>query len=460
MRVKHQAHQSYTQPQHAAIPAASNIQPVALNELPGHPTSQALRQSAVLDVQRNQGNRFLAQAMAAHSAKPQPRVVMRRPDVRSRGLVSAEVREIRQLVQEFRENIPRLERRRSITTEEAEIWQGRAERMAAQTEQLAQTEQVSTQRARERWREGRRLLRAARFLRRLPRALRRVATRGRSTSGLRSIRNFQVTPAVIRISDHEAARINFIVRGRPRAIGCMILSDEQREGTSIREFLFRSPTPGYKSAIWDGTFVGSRNQPAEPGTYRVRVTVIDENGRMEEVFEQILVENPDGNTVLPRTNSGLALQSLRFDGRQATLTDQGGNAITVRAVSGLRPHHRLNPQRIDYTEAQYQWEPNRGPLPAGTYHIARNQVQRPDVGRRGQLRYATGGSAEAWGAMRIPLSPGTVGNRHSFFLHLDTTNDGTAGCIGVHPADEGKFNQIMSLIMWMTNDQLPVIVDY
>ena len=29
---------------------------------------------------------------------------------------------------------------------------------------------------------------------------------------------------------------------------------------------------------------------------------------------------------------------------------------------------------------------------------------------------------------------------------MDVTNDGTAGCIGVPPAEVGKFNQIMSLI--------------
>jgi hypothetical protein len=29
---------------------------------------------------------------------------------------------------------------------------------------------------------------------------------------------------------------------------------------------------------------------------------------------------------------------------------------------------------------------------------------------------------------------------------MDVTNDGTAGCIGIPPAEAGKFNQIMSLI--------------
>jgi len=52
------------------------------------------------------------------------------------------------------------------------------------------------------------------------------------------------------------------------------------------------------------------------------------------------------------------------------------------------------------------------------------------------------------------------GSRDDFFLHLDVAGDGTAGCIGAHPDDEAKFNQMMALIHWMTNDTLMVTVDY
>ena len=40
------------------------------------------------------------------------------------------------------------------------------------------------------------------------------------------------------------------------------------------------------------------------------------------------------------------------------------------------------------------------------------------------------------------------------------TADGTAGCIGIQPEDEGKFNQMMSVIALMEGDSLPVTVRY
>jgi L,D-peptidoglycan transpeptidase YkuD (ErfK/YbiS/YcfS/YnhG family) len=92
-------------------------------------------------------------------------------------------------------------------------------------------------------------------------------------------------------------------------------------------------------------------------------------------------------------------------------------------------------------------------------------VQFPDV-RKGKLRFSTGGTVENWGPIRAPLYPTSVTNpttgksRSGFFLHLDVKKDGTAGCIGVPPESEGKFNQIMALIHHMPNKELPVTVEY
>jgi len=52
-----------------------------------------------------------------------------------------------------------------------------------------------------------------------------------------------------------------------------------------------------------------------------------------------------------------------------------------------------------------------------------------------------------------------VRGRSEFFLHLDVTNDGTAGCIGIRSSEEGKFNQMMSLIS-LNDADLPVNVTY
>jgi hypothetical protein len=174
--------------------------------------------------------------------------------------------------------------------------------------------------------------------------------------------------------------------------------------------------------------------------------------------------------VLPRNGSGYDLAALRFDGTHAVLNDTGGNAIRMRAVSGLRRNNPMSGGR-DWTDRRHQWRKGFGPLPERTYQIARNGVQQPVLLRTGRgsaaLRYPTGGTAVRWGPRRAPLSPNRVVGprgevRSEFFLHLDVTNDGTAGCIGIHPADEGKFNQIMSLISRMRNrtGTVPVIVRY
>jgi hypothetical protein len=193
----------------------------------------------------------------------------------------------------------------------------------------------------------------------------------------------------------------------------------------------------------------------------VHLVVKDKAGHRESVFDQIRVENPDTETVLPRAGSGLALKSLEFDGTNAVLTDAGGNQIRARAISGLKPHHHRNKSRIDYTQPRYQAEQNLGPIPEGTYIIHGKKVQHPTISR-GKLQYPSGGAGQAWGPFRAELQPdsGTdAKGRSEFFLHLDVTSDGTAGCIGIQPSDEGKFNQIMSLIS-LSGADLPVTVHY
>jgi len=157
--------------------------------------------------------------------------------------------------------------------------------------------------------------------------------------------------------------------------------------------------------------------------------------------------------------SGIRLPELTFDGSHAVLMDGENHAITMRAVSGMRANNPHNKEHRDYTRPASQWKKNRGPLPEGDYEILKHTVQHPEL-RGPRLRFPSAGTEHAKGPMRAPLSPRKVGNRSEFFLHLDVTDDGTAGCIGIHPSDEGKFNQVMSLIALMENDKLPVKVKY
>jgi hypothetical protein len=281
-------------------------------------------------------------------------------------------------------------------------------------------------------------------MRALPDYYRKRAAAGRSTKGKKLISDFKVEPPVVRVREHESARISFVIKGTPKSISAFMLEDPDREGTSYRFFNIDA-TEGYHQVIWDGTFEGKKNRPPEPGTYRIEIGVLGEDGKSETVFEQIRVENPDDETVLPRVGSGLAVSTLTFNGTELVLTDEGGNTIEVPATSGLKPNNPKNKEKEDYTVAKHQWAAGKGPIPEGNYILKPSQYQVPDADKRG-TKYASGGTAAKWGPMRIQILPNRVKNRSEFFLHMDVTNDGTAGCIGIPPAEMGKFNQIMSLI--------------
>jgi hypothetical protein len=391
----------------------------------------------------------------------------------TRGLSQTELREVLGIMDRLVGQLADLESQRVITTEEAANFRGMARGLAQRARELARPRRVSQTEARRLREQGRRVLTSAKEGRELPTRLRQRAAAGRSTRGLRILSDFQVSPPVIRVHEGEATRISFVLRRPVRSLSVEIwqyeASSEERPG-GWHFPTWRNPQPGYQDTFWDGTWDGMRNRPPASGTYRVYVRVTDQQGRSERVFDQIRVENPQGRTVLPRNGSGYDLAALRFDGAQAVLTDTDGNAIRMRAVSGLRRNNPRSGGR-DWTGRQYQWRRGLGPLPERTYQIARNGVQQPVLLRTGRgvaaLRYPTGGTVARWGPRRAPLSPNRVVGprgqvRTEFFLHLDVTNDGTAGCIGVHPADEGKFNQVMSLISRMRNrtGTVPVIVRY
>jgi hypothetical protein len=376
--------------------------------------------------------------------------------LRARGLVSRELREIRRAMLRFRGQLDDLESERVITTEEAENHRAKIDELLSEAEELVKHRQTTRGDARQIWLRGRELIRIADGLQSRRRGLRRRAAAGRSTRGGRLVTDFQIRPPVIRVHEGEAARISFVLREPAQSIYWVIFRREEDDPTH-REFKVDNNDPGYKFALWNG-ILGIRNRPPESGTYRVHLWVTGRDGRTERLFDQIRVENPQDLVVHPRTKSGYALKSLHFDGSHAVLTDSNGNAIRMRAVSGLRPRHRLNPGRVDYTQSRHQWVKDRGPIPEGDYTIRKESVQKPKQEGR-TLTYGHGATAKSWGPLRVPLYPTQRGNRENFFVLLDVRNDGTAGSIGIHPGDEGKFNNMMSLLDLMDQD-LPVTVTY
>ncbi len=282
--------------------------------------------------------------------------------------------------------------------------------------------------------------------------------------GKHLITNFHVTPKIIHVDHGEAARIEFDLPGAStRDVDAEIVKYETTSELPDARFFHLAQGPGHKVAVWDGTFTGARREAPETATYRVRVSATDADGNRETAFEQIRVVNTTGATVLPRTESGVELSPMRFDGHQVVLADALGNKIVARATSGLRPNNKHNPEHRDYTKPRYEALEGKGPIPPGRYFIASNDVQMPDL-KGGRVQYPSGGGARGWGPFRVqlkPADPSRVHGRSGFFFHLDVTDDGTAGCIGIAPSDEAKFNQMMALIMHMgAGKTLPVEVAY
>ncbi len=135
------------------------------------------------------------------------------------------------------------------------------------------------------------------------------------------------------------------------------------------------------------------------------MSVADRDGNHEDRVEQIIVKNDTASTVLPRTESGLKLSSLRFDGHRAVLRDSGGNEISAQAVSGLRANNAHNIEHKDFTGPSHQDDGNRGPIPAGKYHIVGGAAQMPEI-VKGKLKYPSGSTPFGWGPFRVPLVRG------------------------------------------------------
>lgn len=402
---------------------------------------------------------------------------------RSRGMVVPNIQLLRAqglstrernfIINRFRwliHQLTQLERNGYITSDEAERYRDNYSRGIREARDLARRRETSRSGLRQFLRRGRRLTNFARNVRRARRQLMDRARFYRGTSRpLTLLSQMTIVPRTIRVHEGETSRISFILRVRAITINWYIVESEGAGELTgrmgIRQFLTRNNDPGYKYAYWDGTFPGSRNRPPETRTYRVRLTVTDMRGRSEGVADQIRVENPQNRVVHPRHGSSYALASLVFNGSQVILSDDHGNQIAARAVSGLKPNHRRNPRHVDYTNPRYQWRPSRGPIPEGRYTITPGQVQQPRLEGR-QLRYAParGATAAVWGVGRITLMPYSRANsagvvRSGFYFHVDVGNDGTAGCIGVHPGDVGKFNSMVSLIR-RSSGSLNVIVRY
>jgi hypothetical protein len=389
----------------------------------------------------------------------------------ARGMSPAELTDVRHQAANLTRQFSELERRPVVTTQEANALGSHLRELVRRAEDLARPRRVSRPDADRLRQSGRAVLAEVKKGREIIAAIQRRAAKGRSTTGLRLISDFYITPNVIRVHEGEAARIGFTLRRPVRRLGVEIWqyldSSEERQGGWHFATWKDPPRDRYQDTFWDATWEGMRNRPPDTGTYRVTMEASDDVGT-ERVYGYVRVENPQRRTVLPRNGSGLDLVSLEFDGTSAVLTDSGNNAISMRATSGWRSNNPHSGGR-DRTHPRHQWH-RGGPVPEGRYHIARSGVQQPaviTVKGRAMLGYPTGGLVGTWGYRRAPLVPNKVIGpqkqmRDGFFFHLDIGNDGTAGCIGVRREDEGKLNQVMSLISRMRNASgtIPVIVRY
>ena len=381
-------------------------------------------------------------------------------DTGDTAMSASELKKIEETSKWLEGELEKLDKERMMTTEDKELFIDGIRKDVKEARKLAGAPRTD----RKRREEAKKLIELYARARKAPEQQRKSTEALRSLTGRRLFSQLEIQPPVIHVEDHEAARISFGFKTQPTKVAVWIMEKEQGQTTGFRQLVnITQPTDRYFTAVWEGLFGGSANQPPETGTYRVHITAGDATGD-EEIVVLVRVENPKKKTVKPRaaSESGEAVKALTFSGWLLTLEDVKGNAITVRAVSGLRANNPRNTEKRDYTRPSCQWAKDRGPIPAGKYVVKKNSVQMPTlkkVGGKDELHYASGAKAEVWGPFRAPLSPSGVCGREAFFIHVDVKDDGTAGCIGVHPDDVAQFNLMMKILIKSPAD-VPVEVVY
>ena len=210
----------------------------------------------------------------------------------------------------------------------------------------------------------------------------------------------------------------------------------------------------------------------------MNLVVTDNRGRTDSLWALIRVENKAESLsvgLLPN------IKQMKFNGQQLTVEDTNGNTMNLQAVSGIKESHKSFKKckrkyiglyrggKPDFTKRKFQWAVDCGPLPEGEYTIHVSNVEPPKTTRRGRKEHPRLGrekaaSVRVWGPWRFRLSPNVRKKndviRSGFFVHLDKGSDGTAGCIGVQPKDEGKLNMLFSLIRRMKGGNIKVTVKY
>ncbi|MFZ1467465.1 MAG: DUF4157 domain-containing protein, partial [Paracoccaceae bacterium] len=145
---------------------------------------------------------------------------------------------------------------------------------------------------------------------------------------------------------------------------------------------------------------------------------------------------------------------IDFDG--ATVSVTGTTSASYKAVSGLMPH-APDAKGTNFTGAEHQDEPGKGPIPEGSYFLNPAEVESNPPGKF---------NTAAWGKYRTRLheTTGTSLWRHSttartggFFLHQDANHNGTAGCIGIWNTTD---NAAIHALIKANTAQIPVVVKY
>lgn len=146
--------------------------------------------------------------------------------------------------------------------------------------------------------------------------------------------------------------------------------------------------------------------------------------------------------------------SLRFDGRELALQENGTAIVTWPAVSG----------RDEMQGPEYQSYRDHGPLPQGRYRFKVSELQRYDdlsavqkiVGPIGRGEWK--GGVPAWGKHRFWLTPAentrTFG-RDNFSIHGGWV-PGSAGCIDL----TDQMDEFTDLMQALGSDEVEVQVDY
>jgi len=169
----------------------------------------------------------------------------------------------------------------------------------------------------------------------------------------------------------------------------------------------------------------------------------------------------EGRTMYASRDTGIATDAssvrrkeLHFDGNKLSVVKGSKTIYSTSATSG----------QSGYNSSEFQYTPDVGPIPEGTYYVDPSEIQRwKDLPLKQKIaaQFNKGqwpGGTVAWGHTRVPVrtAPSTYlgGRSGNYFIH-GGFNPGSRGCIDLTSSNQSFFNYLSG-----QNEVIPLYVKY